>query len=103
MPPSSIRYKQTEPPPQFLAFGEGHLPLVVAASDGAFDRHFSGHFPNITTTAPWGRTCAQGVQRQLVSWLRRGNNPCTQVVLGKDSHTGKEPVTLKMRFAQPVF
>ena len=37
--------------PQFLAFGEGHLPLVVAGSDGAFDRHFSGHFPNITTTA----------------------------------------------------
>ena len=32
-------------PPQFLAFGERHLPLVVAASNGAFDRHFSGHFP----------------------------------------------------------
>ena len=41
-------------PPQFLAFGEGHLPLVVAASDGAFDRDFSGHFLNITTTAPKG-------------------------------------------------
>ena len=36
-------------PPQFLALGEGHLPLVVAASDGALDRHFSGHFPNVTT------------------------------------------------------
>ena len=36
-------------PPQFLALGEGHPPLVVAASDGAFDRHFSSHFPNVTT------------------------------------------------------
>ena len=51
-------------------------------------------FPPILQQQPeeGGRTCAQGVQRQLVSWLRRGNNPCTQVVLGKDSHTGKEPV-----------
>ena len=29
---------------------KGHLPLVVAASDGAFDRHFSGHCRNFTTT-----------------------------------------------------
>ena len=36
-----------------------------------------------------GRACAQGVQRQLLSWLRRGNNPCTQVVLGIGSQTGK--------------
>ncbi len=36
-------------PPQLLAFSEGHLPLVVAARDGAFDRHFSGNFPHVTT------------------------------------------------------
>ena len=36
-----------------------------------------------------GRACAQGVQRQLLPCLRRGNNPCTQVVLGIDSHTEK--------------
>ena len=38
-------------PPQFLAFGEGHLDPAVAAGNGAFDRDFSGHFPNIATTA----------------------------------------------------
>ena len=38
-------------PPQFLAFGEGHLRAAVAAGNGAFDRDFRRHFPNITTTA----------------------------------------------------
>ena len=38
-------------PPQFLAFGERHLDPAVAAENGAFDRDFSGHFPNFTTTA----------------------------------------------------
>ena len=37
--------------PQSFAFGEGHLDPAVAAGNGAFDRDFSGHFPNITTTA----------------------------------------------------
>ena len=41
-------------PPQFLALGEGHLPLEVAAGYGAFDRHFSGHCPNVTTTRQAG-------------------------------------------------
>ena len=40
--------------PQFLAFGEGHLQPAVAAGNGAFERDFSGHFPNITTTARGG-------------------------------------------------
>ena len=55
-------------PPQLLAFGEGRLPLVVAAGDGAFNRHFSGHFPDVSTTAQGVRTCARGDQRQLLSW-----------------------------------
>ena len=38
-------------PPQFFAFGEGHLEPPVAAGNSAFDRYSSGHFPNITTTA----------------------------------------------------
>ena len=38
-------------PPQLFAFGEGHLDPAVAAGNGAFDGDFSGHFPNITTTA----------------------------------------------------
>ena len=48
-------------PPEFLAFTEGHLQPAVAASDGAFDRDFSGHFPNITTPAQGGgsNTCAE--------------------------------------------
>ena len=37
-------------PPQFLAFGEGHLQSAVAARNGAFDLNLSGHFANITTT-----------------------------------------------------
>ena len=37
-------------PPEFLAFGEGHPLPVVAARDGAFDRDFAGHSPNITAT-----------------------------------------------------
>ena len=41
-------------PPQFLALGEGHLDPAVAAGNGAFDRDFSGHFPNVTTTAQGG-------------------------------------------------
>ena len=41
-------------PPQFLAFGEGHLDPAVAAGNGAFDRDFSGHFPNITTADQGG-------------------------------------------------
>ena len=41
-------------PPQFLAFGEGHLDPALAAGNGAFDRDFSGHFPNFTTTAQGG-------------------------------------------------
>ena len=41
-------------PPQFLAFGEGHLQPAVAAGNGAFDRYFSGHFPNIPTTDQGG-------------------------------------------------
>ena len=40
--------------PQFLAFGEGNLDPAVAAGNGAFDRDFSGHSPNITTTAQGG-------------------------------------------------
>ena len=35
-------------PPQFLAFGEGHLQATMAASNGAFDLDLSGHLPNIT-------------------------------------------------------
>ena len=35
-------------------FSEGHLEPTVAASNGAFDRDFSGHLPNITTTAQEG-------------------------------------------------
>ena len=57
--------------PQSFAFGEGHLDPAVAAGNGAFDRDFSGHFPNITTTAQ-GRgfgAGAQSVQSQL--YLRR--------------------------------
>ena len=48
--------------PQSFAFGEGHLDPAVAAGNGAFDRDFSGHFPNITTTAQGRgfRVCAQG-------------------------------------------
>ena len=41
-------------PPQFLAFGEGHLDPAVAAGNGAFDRDFSGHLPNITTKSQGG-------------------------------------------------
>ena len=33
-------------PPQFFAFGEGHLQPAVAACDGAFDRDFAGHLPS---------------------------------------------------------
>ncbi len=42
--------------PHFLALGEGHPPPVVAASDGAFDRHFSGHWRNFTTPTQGVRT-----------------------------------------------
>ena len=38
-------------PPQFLPIGKGHPQPSVAAGNGAFDRDFSGHSPNITTTA----------------------------------------------------
>ena len=40
--------------PQSLALGEGHVDPAVAAGNGAFDRDFSGHPPNIATTAPGG-------------------------------------------------
>ena len=48
--------------PQSFAFGEGHLDPAVAAGNGAFDRDFAGHSPNITTTAQGRgfRSCAQG-------------------------------------------
>ena len=38
-------------PPQFFAFDEGHLDPAVAAGNGAFDRDFARHSPNITRTA----------------------------------------------------
>ena len=41
-------------PPQFLAFGEGHLQPAVAAGNGAFGRDFSGHSRNSTTIARGG-------------------------------------------------
>ena len=41
-------------PPQFIAFSECHLQPAVATGNGAFDRYFSRHFPNITTTAQGG-------------------------------------------------
>ena len=41
-------------PPHFFAFGKGHLDPAVAVGNGAFDRDFSRHFPNITTTAQGG-------------------------------------------------
>ena len=40
--------------PQSFAFGEGHLDPAVAAGNGAFDRDFAGHSPNIKTTALGG-------------------------------------------------
>ena len=48
--------------PQSFAFGEGHLDPAVAAGNGAFDRDFAGHSPDITTTAQGMgfRSCAQG-------------------------------------------
>ena len=67
-------------PPQFLTFGKGHLPLVVAASDGAFDRHPSGHFPNITTTV-----------RGRESDMRAGSSASTFVLValwGQSLHPG---------------
>ena len=51
-------------PPQFLALGEGHLPLVVAASDGAFDRYFSGHFPQFYNDSSRNRTKFDSVLNQ---------------------------------------
>ena len=33
---------------------------------------------------PDERACAQGVQRQPLSWLRSGNNPCSQMILTID-------------------
>ena len=50
--------------PQFLAFGEGHLDPAVAAGNGAFDRDFAGHFPNITTTDQGG----VGHARRVRDW-----------------------------------
>ena len=47
--------------PQFLAFGEGHLEPAVAAGNGAFERDFAGHFPDITT-ADQGR-CSGHVRK----------------------------------------
>ena len=44
----------TPHPPQLLAFSESHLQPAVTAGKGAFDWDFSGHFPNITTTARGG-------------------------------------------------
>ena len=44
--------------------------------------------------------CSASTFILVASW----GNPCTQGVLGIDSHTGNGPLkTLKMRFAQPVF
>ena len=43
-------------PPQLLTFGESHLDASVAAGNGAFDRDFCRHFPNITTTAQGGES-----------------------------------------------
>ena len=51
-------------PPQFFAFGKGHLDPAVAAGNGAFDRDFSRHFPNITTTAQGG---GFGLARRVLS------------------------------------
>ena len=49
-------------PPHLLAFGEGHLQPAVTANDDAFDRDFSGHFPNITTADQGGiRACAKSM------------------------------------------
>ena len=42
-----------------------------------------------TGLRPDERACAQGVQRQFFILVAAWENPCTQVVLGKDWHTGK--------------
>ena len=79
--------------PQFLAFGEGHPPLVVAASDGAFDRHFSGHFPQFyNDSSRRGAGKRAGCSALTFILIAQWENPYTQVVLAVDSHTGKGPL-----------
>ena len=75
-------------PPQFLAFGEGHLGPAVAAGDSAFDRDFSGHFPNITTAAQGGAGMRAGCFSVNFYLGCDVGKSLPQVVLGKDSHTG---------------
>ena len=65
-------------PPQFLAFGEAHLLPVVATGNGAFDRDFFGHFPNITTT---NQAVGFGHARGVVNV-----NSCLDCGVGKSLH-----------------
>ena len=66
-------------PPQVFALGKGHLEPAVAAGDGAFDRDFAGHSPNITTPAmraSWLREIVGGssgeVSRHLGRFVQTG-------------------------------
>ena len=76
-------------PPQFLAFGEGHPQPAVAARDGAFDRDFSGHSPILQRQLEEGAGMRAGCSASTFILIAAWENPCTQVVLGIDSHTGK--------------
>ena len=76
--------------PQFLAFGEGHLEPAVAADDGAFDWDFSGHSPQFYNgSSRRGRSMHAGCSASTLIFVAAWGNPCTQVVLGIDSHPGK--------------
>ena len=68
-------------PPQLLAFGEGHLQPAVAARDGAFDRDFSGHFPNITTTAQGGGSGMRAERRTSSTFARRHIQPSPMIAV----------------------